>query len=68
MDAVEIYHFLFETIPGIGVLIGACLVISIILSAIFELRIRKRYKFREIPSEEDLEAFEEETAAAEQTE
>lgn len=44
MDIVEIYHFLFETIPGIGVLVGAGIVISIILCVIFEARTRKRYR------------------------
>lgn len=50
IDVTQIYHFLFETIPGIGVLVGAGLVISLILCFIFEARTRKR--FRNHPEEE----------------
>ena len=53
MDIGEIYHFLFETIPGIGILVGAGIVISLICCVIFELRTRKRYRNHEMPPEED---------------
>lgn len=43
MDFTELYHFLFETYGGIGVLIGSCLVICIIIAALLELRTRKKY-------------------------
>ena len=43
MDLGELYHFLFETIPGIGVLIGVGLVLSILASVIMERRTRKRF-------------------------
>ncbi len=43
MDFGEIYHFLFETYMGIGVLVGVSLVLSIILAAVLELRTRKTY-------------------------
>ncbi len=46
MDINELYHFLFETIPGIGILVGAGIVISLICCVIFELRTRKRYRDR----------------------
>lgn len=46
MDFNELYHFLFETIPGIGILVGAGIVISLICCVIFELRTRKRYRDR----------------------
>ena len=42
MDFGEVYHFLFETIPGIGCLIGIGLVVSIIACIIMERRTRKR--------------------------
>lgn len=68
MDIGEIYHFLFETMPGVGVLILAGIVLSIILSAIFEVGIRKRYKTRDEEAQEEWDAFAEEVAAAEAAE
>lgn len=65
MGVEEMYHFLFETMPGIGILVGVVLVLSIVLSAIFEVRIRKRYRVRDLSPEEDWEAFKEEVEAAE---
>ncbi len=47
MDIMEIYHFLFETMPGIGCLIGACLVIGLIVCVVMERRTRKQFKHRE---------------------
>lgn len=46
MDFGSIYHFLFETYAGIGCLVGAGLVISVILCVILENRTRKTYKDR----------------------
>ena len=46
MDFAEIYHFLFETIEGIGCLILASLVISTIIAAVLEYRTRKAFKDR----------------------
>ncbi len=46
MDAGEIYHFLFETYAGIGVLVAAGLVISLILCVVMERKTRKVYKDR----------------------
>lgn len=43
MDFGELYHFLFETIPGIGCLVGAGLVISLVASVIMERRTRKKF-------------------------
>lgn len=56
MDFGELYHFLFETIPGIGVLIGIGLVLSIIASVIMERRTRKRFQNHE-PTEDDWSFF-----------
>lgn len=53
MDFIEIYHLLFETYAGIGILVGAGLVLSIIVCIIFEFRTRKLYRNHEIPDEED---------------
>ncbi len=36
MNIEELYHFLFETMPGIGILVGGGLVISIIVCFILE--------------------------------
>lgn len=46
MDFAELYHFLFETIEGIGCLIVACLVLTTIIAAILEYRTRKTFKDR----------------------
>ena len=43
MDFGEIYHFLFETYVGIGVLVGISLVVCVIIAAVLELRTRKTY-------------------------
>ncbi|NGM16452.1 hypothetical protein GMI70_00230 [Eggerthellaceae bacterium zg-893] len=56
MDAAQLYHFLFETYEGIGVLIGAGLVISLIASVIMERRTRKTFVDRE-PSKDDWSLF-----------
>ena len=52
MDAASIYHFLFETAPGIGCLIGGVLVLTLIASVIMERRTRKQFVDRE-PGEDD---------------
>lgn len=46
MDFNEIYHFLFETFPGMGVLIGSGLVISVIVCVVLERRTRKMFRDR----------------------
>lgn len=53
MDFNEIYHLVFETYAGIGILVGAGLVISIIVSIIFEFRTRKLYRNHEIQDADD---------------
>ena len=55
MDFGEVYHFLFETIPGIGCLIGIGLVVSIIACIIMERRTRKRFANHE--AGEDVWSF-----------
>lgn len=53
MDLAEIYHFIFETYAGIGCLIGAGIIISIIAAVLSERKTRKIYRDRgERPSDE----------------
>ena len=59
MDMGEIYHFLFETMPGIGCLVGAGLVLSIIACVIMERRTRKQFKNHE-KTEDDWSLFDDE--------
>ena len=54
MDFGEIYHFLFETYAGIGVLVAVSLVLCVIIAAVLEMRTRKTYVDRG-PSEDDDE-------------
>ena len=51
-----LYHFLFETMPGIGILVGGGLVISIIVCLILERKTRKQYKNHE-KTEDDWSLF-----------
>lgn len=61
MDIAELYHLLFESYTGIAILVGAGLVLSILISIIFEIKTRKIYRNHEKMSEEDEWAlFEEE--------
>jgi hypothetical protein len=53
MDFGEIYHFLFETYAGIGVLVGISLVLCIIIAALLEMRTRKTYIDRGPATDED---------------
>ena len=56
MNIGEIYHFLFQTIPGIGVLVAICLVLSLVVSVIMERRTRKIYTNHE-RTEDDWSFF-----------
>lgn len=46
MDFDALYHFLFESYAGIGILIGAALVVSLIYAVIAERKTRRVYKDR----------------------
>ncbi len=46
MDFGELYHFLFETIEGIGCMVLACLVITTIIAAVLEYKTRRTFKDR----------------------
>ena len=56
MDFGALYHFLFETYAGIGCLVGAGLVISLIACVIMERRTRKIFASREA-GEDDWSFF-----------
>ena len=58
MNFDEIFHFLFETYTGIGVLILAALVLSIVVCAIWERATRKKYVDRG-PAEDEWAIFDE---------
>lgn len=56
MDLAEIYHFIFETYAGIGCLVGAGIVISIIAAVISERKTRRAFRDRgERPEDRDEE-------------
>lgn len=55
MDWEELYHFLFESFAGIGILIGAGIVLSLIACVIMERRTRKTFVDR--PKGEDDWSF-----------
>ena len=57
MDFGEIYHFLFETYAGIGVLVGISLVLCIIIAFLLELRTRKTYVDRGEQTEDEWSIF-----------
>lgn len=60
MDAAELYHFLFETPTGVGILVVACLVLCTIVAAVLELRTRKTFKDRGPRPDDDGWNFDEE--------
>lgn len=56
MDLAEIYHFIFESYAGIGCLVGAGIVISVIAAFFSERKTRKIYRDRgEKPIEDENE-------------
>lgn len=52
MSLDELYHFLFETYAGMGVLMGAVLVVSIIVCIVLERRTKRLFRDRG-PAEKD---------------
>ena len=57
MGAGAIYHFLFETYTGIGILVAAGLVISLILCVIMERKTRSVYKDRGPKTDDEWSLF-----------
>ena len=60
MDFDQIYHFLFETMPGIGCLMGAALIISIIVAFLFERKVRKQFTNHPDEETDEWSLFEDE--------
>lgn len=56
MDISELYHFLFETYAGMGVLFAVTIVICLIACVIMERRTRKIYTNHE-KTEDDWSFF-----------
>lgn len=56
MDINELYHFLFETVPGMGILVGAGIVLSILACIILERKTRKQFK-NHAKAEDDWSLF-----------
>ena len=56
MDINELYHFLFETMPGMGILVGAGIVLSILACIIIERKTRKQFK-NHAKTEDDWSLF-----------
>lgn len=56
MDANELYHFLFETYPGMGLLFLITMVICTLACVIMERRTRRIYKNHE-KTEDDWSFF-----------
>lgn len=46
MDFAALYHFLFETMPGIGCLVLVFLIASVLVAAILERRTRATFEDR----------------------
>ena len=64
MDLAEIYHFLFETYAGIGCLVGAGVIISLIAAFISERKTRKVFRDRgEKPQDHAEDAYDEASEA-----
>lgn len=59
MDFAALYHFLFETMPGIGCLVLVFLIASVLVAIILERRTRATFKDRG-NMEDDGWKFEEE--------
>lgn len=57
MDLQALYHFLFETYEGIGVLFLIAIVVCLIACVIMERKTRKRFKNHEAESD-DWDHFE----------
>ncbi|MDD7368649.1 MAG: DUF6724 family protein [Berryella intestinalis] len=57
MDFAELYHFLFETYVGIGVLVLSGLILSLIAAVVMEFKTRKTFVDRGPRTDEDEWSF-----------
>ena len=57
MDFNAIYHFLFESVEGVGVLVIGGMVLSIIAAILFEIRTRRKYRNHEVVETDEWSTF-----------
>lgn len=57
MDAYQIYHFLFETPSGVGILVLGGIIVCILLSIIMEVKTRKTFVDRGDKKEDEDDWF-----------
>lgn len=60
MSLDELYHFLFETYAGMGVLMGAVLVLSILVCVVLERRTKRLFRDRGPAEKDEWSLFDEE--------
>ena len=53
MNFDELYHFLFETYTGVGILVASCLVLCVLIAIILEWRTRRTYVDRGPKTEDE---------------
>ena len=68
MDTGAIYHFLFETYTGIGILVAAGLIISLTLRVIMERKTRSVYKDRGPKTDDEWSLFDDDNDEEEEEE
>lgn len=56
----EVGKFLFETIPGVAILIGAFLLITLLIAVVLEVRTKNKFKNHPIEEDEDEASQDEE--------
>ena len=57
MDFNSIYHFLFESVEGVGILIIGGMVLSVIAAILFEIRTRRKYHNHEAVETDEWSTF-----------
>ena len=62
IDFGALYHFLFETFEGVGILVVVGLFLGLVACVIMELRTRRRFKnHEEVEDDDDWSFFDDET-------
>lgn len=57
IDFANIYHFLFETTSGVGILVAAMLVVSVLVAALLEIKTLKTRPANEAHDEDEWDFF-----------
>ena len=57
MDFNAIYHFLFESVEGVGILVIGGMVLSVIAAVLFEIRTRRKYRNHEVVENDEWSTF-----------